>query len=338
MKNLISKLVAVAAVCGAVASASAQTVYPIAFASFKWNQAWTAPRATFTSKVTACAQPAPAPAVAADDWLCTKPGPIIRIGWWGWLRTTAQAQRRYYVAIYPDVNCRPGTAPIYQACVTPDVVKLVGKDCDLIPGTNLTHDIYYLSAKLPAPYFQQTGTAAAPQHYWLQISEDDSASVQFGVEDFRWAGRRPLLVCPAVQFNSSFTFQQPILDRCDQIEDDLSFRLYSSTIIIVNPTGVGGTTLHASLLTPAGDVVESRDITTDPSGRCDVDFDAPDGSYLLDLSGAGTIHRRIPITKAEGVETTASFFDVFYGDLDNDGFCNTNDLVKLLGSFGQSAH
>lgn len=339
MRTLISKLCAALAVLCVGASASAQVLpYPIAFASFKWNQPWTAPRATFTSRVFVCSQPTPSPTIALDDWLCTKPGPIIRVSWWGWLRTPAQAQRRFYIAIYRDNgNCQPlfAVGPVYSACVTPDVVKVVGKDCDPIPGTSGTHTIYYLSAKMPTPYFQQQGTPTAPQHYWIQISEEDETSVQFGVEDFRWAGRRPILVCPAMQAPPVL---QPIRDACDQIEDDLSFRLYSRTTIIAVPTGGVGSTLKASLLSPNGEVLESRCVDVGPDGTTDVDFDSPDGTYMLEISGMGTLRRRAPLVLAEGQEFRPSFFDIFYGDLDDDGFINTRDLVQLLGGFGQSAH
>lgn len=356
MRTILSKLLGACAMFGCVSAASAQinpVPVPLPFPSFKWDQRYTPPRATFTSKVTACTQPQAAPQVALDDWLCTKPGPILRLGWWGWLRAPAQGQRPYYVAIYrenPNNPCQPLFPPIYSGCMVPDQVKLVSKSCETVPGTNNPLPIYYMSAKLNPP-FTQNGTAAAPEHYFIQISEADQQSLQFGVEDFRWAGRRPIQVCPALQFPAAAGgFIQPILDRCDQQPDDLSFRLFSRTVTgTLTPTvkipGAVTFRLYKPGQTNRGDEIEvvswswgaSNPTVIDGENRFDVDFDSPDGTYVLEVHAPGALPRRSTIVLQEGTETDAGGVHVAVGDLNGDGFINTIDLTLFLGSFGQGS-
>lgn len=355
MRTVLSRLIGVAAALGCAIGASAQVLpnpLPLPFPSFKWDQRYTPPRATFTSRVFTCQQPSPSPTIAIDDWLCMKPGPILRIGWWGWLSSTAQAQRPFYIAIYrqdPNNQCRPLQPPIYRTCVVPDQVKLVSKSCEFVPGTNQQRPIYYLSAKLNPP-FTQDGTPTNPQHYFLQISEVDENSVQFGVEDFRWAGRRPIQVCNAMQFTPAVGFVQPLLDACDQKEDDLSFRLFSRSVVgTLNPATAkipGAVTFR---LYNVGDVGPGREIevcswswgVSNPGpisgeNRFDVDFDSPDGTYVLEIHAPGALPVRRTITLADGTEADAGGVNVAVGDLNGDGVVNTIDLTLFLGSFGQS--
>lgn len=361
MRTLLSKLIGSLALATVCASASAQVLpnpLPLPFPSFKWDQRYTPPRATFSSKITTCTQPQPAPVIALDDWLCTKPGPILRVGWWGWLRTPAQGQRPFYIAIYrqdPTNTCRPLNPPIYRTCVVPDQVVHVSKSCQTIPGTNVSQPIYYLSAKLNPPFIQD-GTQTNPQHYFLQISEIDSDSLQFGVEDFRWAGRRPLQVCPAMQFSSAGGFIQPLLDACDQKEDDLSFRLFSRAITgtlnpaVATPKGHLTIRLFNPANTAPGQELEvcswSFGVSNPGSGggggggagKFSLDFDSPDGTYVMQVDAPGCLPMRKTVQLQEGTEFEVdSFFDVFYGDLDGDGFINTFDLTQMLGNFGRSS-
>ncbi len=360
MRTILSKLVGIFATLGVTAGVTAQVLpnpVPLPFPSFKWDQRYTPPRATFTSRVISCSAPQPSPAVAIDDWLCTKPGPINRIGWWGWLSTTAQAQRPFYIAIYredPQNTCRPFPQPVYVACVIPDQIKLVGKSCEFIPGTNQQRPIYYLSAKLPTP-FTQNGTPTAPQHYFLQISEIDALSVQpNNVEDFRWAGRRPLQVCPAMQRGAGGGFIQPLIDPCDQGEDDLSFRLFSRGVTgTLNPNVAIPGAVTLSLYPADGSANDGRPmeslslnftkiewgpVQTEPN-TFSVDFDSPDGTYILEVRAPGALPQRTTIELQEGVEfRIGSFFDIFYGDLDGDLAVNTNDLVLFLGNFGRTSN
>jgi hypothetical protein len=65
----------------------------------------------------------------------------------------------------------------------------------------------------------------AGQRYWLQISEDDADSANPGFDDFRWSGRRPQNLCPALQVDVEGQPHGPLTDACDQQTVDLSFRL-----------------------------------------------------------------------------------------------------------------
>jgi hypothetical protein len=308
----------------------------------------------FPSKVQTCTAPVPSPVVCMDDWLCTKPGPILRVDWWGWLRTPAQAQRPFYIAIYrenPDNPCQPGVQPVYQACVVPDQVRQVARNCQTVAGTTGGLPIYYLSAKLPNPFIQD-GTPTAPQHFFLQISEIDAQSVQVGVDDFCWAGRRPIQVCSALQRVASGGVIQPILDACDQMPDDLSFRLRSRSVtgtLTPNVKVPGSVTFR--LFNP-GDTGPGREIeivswswgATNPGAvaqgenNFSIDFDAPDGDYILEVHAPGALPQHRPIRLQEGTEFQAdSFFDVFFGDLNGDRSVNTTDLTIFLGSFGRAS-
>ncbi|MFM9959425.1 MAG: hypothetical protein ACKVZJ_15315 [Phycisphaerales bacterium] len=357
MRTILSKLIGVAALFGVTMSTGAQ-VLPnpvlLPFPSFKWDQRYTPPRAVFPSRVATCG-PIPSPVVAMDDWQCTKPGPILRVDWWGWLRTPAQAQRPFYIAVYrenPNNTCQPGAQPIYQACVVPDQVRRVAKNCQTIAGTAGGLPIYYLSAKLPNPFFQD-GTPTAPQHFFLQISEIDSSSVQVGVDDFCWAGRRPIQVCPALQRFAGGGIVQPLLDACDQQPDDLSFRLRSRGVAgTLNPNIPVPGSVTFRLFTP-GDVGPGREIevlswswgASNPTAapqpgenNFSVDFDSPDGNYILEVHVPGALPQHRPIVLQEGTEFQVdSFFDVFLGDLNGDRAINTTDLTAFLANFGRAS-
>lgn len=342
IRKLLSSAVAGLALCSLASSAGAQAfcATPISpVPSFKWIQPYTPPRATFESRVQSCQNPVPFARIAMDDWMCTKQGPILRIDWWGWLSAPAQGQRPFYIAIYPDQNCQPAAAPLCRVCVTPDIVRLVARDCDPLvanPPAGGTHPIYFLSAALPVGLCTQFGTAANPQHLWLQISEADQESIRPGLEDFRWAGRRPIQVCPALQLPP---LTQPLIDVCDGNIDDLSFRLYSRTVVGHLNVAVTAPvlTLRATLKDPAGNVVEQSNATVGSDGNFAINFDSPDGVYVLELDGMGLLRQRSTIQLLEGTEFRVnSFFDVFFGDLNQDGFINTADLTGILGNFGRS--
>ncbi|MFM9959427.1 MAG: hypothetical protein ACKVZJ_15325 [Phycisphaerales bacterium] len=358
MRTILSKLIGVAAALGCTLGASAQPLpnpVPLPFPSFKWDQRYTPPRATFTSRVVTCTTPQPSPVVAMDDWLCTKPGPILRVTWWGWLSNPTQAQRPFYIAIYrenPNNPCQPNVQPIYQACVTPDQIKLVAQNCEPNATGAIGLPIYALSAKIPP--FIQDGTPTNPQHYFLQVSEIDAQSIRPQLEDFRWAGRRPIQVCPALQRGAGGGIVQPLRDICDQKEDDLSFRLHSRALTVTTnpnvPIPSGSVTLSLHPIGSSGqDGVPLESISLNftkievsftplDDNRHSVDFDSPDGDYILEVRVPGALPQRRPVTLQEGTETeVASFFDVFFGDLDGNGAINTQDLTQFLANFGRAS-
>ncbi len=176
------------------------------------SQPWQPPRSSHRSRVFSCEQPGPDNLVAMDDFRCEQGGEAVRLRWWGVLLTPAQAEdRQYYIAIYEDNGeCRPETL-VYEACVKPQT-QLIDVDC-----TGL--DVYAFRARIPA------FTVQAGQRYWLQISEDDADSATPGADDFRWSGRRPVNLCPALQVDAQGQAHGPIRDACDDAVVDLSFSL-----------------------------------------------------------------------------------------------------------------
>lgn len=180
-----------------------------------WFQPYTAPRASHESRVASCANPTPKKRVAMDDWLQPANRLITTVIFYGNLRHPAQGLRPYYLAIYRNRTgaCMPVQPAIYRACIVPVAAPSIAVDC-----TGRT--VYKMYASMPA------FAAKANQRYWIQISEDDSASIAPGLEDFRWSGRRPQLHCPALQLTSSGAIVQPLLDRCDNLRNDLAFELY----------------------------------------------------------------------------------------------------------------
>jgi len=304
------------------------------FFAWKWVQPWTPPWAAYESRVERCGLPTPLSRIALDDWICQRSGPIIRYSWWGTLSHPLQGRRPFYVAIYPAsaTACVPQLTPppLYQVCLVPDVVRLVGHDCQDRP-------VYFLSGIIPAgtaPFTQVAGN-----HYWLQISEADAESIRPGLEDFRWSSHRPINLCPAVQGPAPLT--QPLLDPCDQREEDLAFGLNPRDIS--GNVAVGGVipaVLQLNLYTqgPAGPILrESMCVEPDPQGNFAVFPESPDGMYTAEMMGGGMRPIRQQIMLQEGTCARLSFFDIdiFYGDLNVNGFIDLPDLALLLAGFGR---
>lgn len=318
-----------AAVVGFASAACAAPVLaqPVPI-GWKYIQPWSPPRAAFESRVRSCAQPTPLNVVAMDDWICGQTGGIARITWWGTLSSPAQGQRPFYIAIYGTAAgaCVPNLQQrLYSTCVIPDYSKYVGTDCQ-------QRRVFRLSAPLPAtlPFVQQQGT-----HYWLQISEADVESIRPNLEDFRWSGHRPIVNCPAVQTPPSFV--TPLRDACDQQPDDLAFGLQSRDISgVLTPAGslIRPVVFVMEIRSLEGDLLETLCLEPDDNGHFFGAPEVPDGDYIAVIRGGGLVSRSQPITLADGQCTMASFFDVFYGDLDGDGSVRLTDLSMLLSGFG----
>lgn len=325
-----------------VASAVWSQVAP--FNYFKVNQPWFPypfPQgrwAAHESRVFSCEDPRPLNKIALDDWVCTRTGPIIRVDWWGTMPrefATAQAQRPFYVAIYPDNgNCQPVLQePLYKRCVRVDVFKFAGVDCQNRP-------VFYFSAALPPmpgsnqPFIQQQG-----RRYWLQISEADRESVRPNVEDFRWSGHRSIKGCPALQASigsqGGITFNL-LHDPCDEQRDDLAFRLRSRTIFITIRRPLLNSILRLSLFDREGRLVETACVEPDDDGNAVLDMDAPPGEYRAVLEGMSMLRKAQEITvNEEGIESRMSFFDITYGDVDFNNQINDGDLLEVLFNFGR---
>lgn len=301
------------------------------YGQYKWAQPYTWRLASHQSRVFSCELPRPMDRVAMDDWLCTKTGPIVRVGWWGVLLSPAQYSKRwsYYIAIYRNKagTCQPEDEPIYRACVRPDVIRYTGKwDCQ-------QNRVFYFSARLPTPFQQRI-----EQRYWIQISESDKESARPQVEDFRWSAHRPLRLCPAAQYSSTTGFIQPLRNACDQQEDDLAFVLYSRSISgQVNTAGYQGK-LYATLeiRTPDGNVVDAMLIEPDEDGNFEVDPNVPDGRYDLVLYFSSALPAvQKDVVMGDGSVRPVSFFDIFFGDLDGDNEVTLFDFGILVRNFGR---
>ncbi|MBI5863049.1 MAG: hypothetical protein HZB38_00780 [Planctomycetes bacterium] len=295
---------------------------------WKYRQPWTAPWAAHESRVRSCAQPSPLNQIALDDWICGASGPLVRVWWWGTLTHAAQGFRPYYIAIYPNQPgaCQPNFSQrLYQICVTPDYRKYVGTDCS-------QRRVYRMSAVFPAAamFTQLTG-----QHYWLQVSEADEESVQVGAENFRWSAHRAIQNCQAV---SAFPLTQPILDMCDGQPDDLSFGFSSRDLsgVINPPVGVAiPPVLQLELYDTAGVLRETMSVELDEMGNFNATPEVPDGTYVMVLRGGGLLPMRQTVQLEDGTCTRASFFDIFYGDLNSDNEIGLVDLTTLLSNFGR---
>lgn len=297
---------------------------------FKWLQRYAWPLSSHESRVFSCEIPRPFNRVAMDDWICTKSGPIVRIGWWGVLLTPDQYSKRwsYYIAIYRNKpgTCQPEEEPIYRACVRPDVIRYTGKwDCR-------QQRVFYFSAQLPQPFMQRI-----EQHYWLQISESDKESARVDAEDFRWSAHRPENLCPAGQYSPAAGFIQPILDACDDQPNDLAFVLYSRGIAgTVSTAGYQGKRYATlELRTQDGQIADVVPIELDEDGNFEADPDVEDGVYDLVLffgSALPAVQRNVGM--ADGSVRILSFFDIFYGDLDGDNEVSLLDFGILVRNFG----
>lgn len=182
------------------------------FASFgqaQFRQIYNGNRASFVSVVKSCATPTPLPLAAADDFHFADNFTVNHFRWWGTVSDPSQLTRTYYVAIYNNANCSPG-ALVFQACVVPDSAVFQAVDCQ---GKN----VYNFFVGLPAPLM------LAPGHYWFRVAECDEDSINVGQVDFQWSGRRPIVGCNAGQHDSFLNWLSPLVDPCDQGDDDLAF-------------------------------------------------------------------------------------------------------------------
>lgn len=344
LRSIVAGLVS-AVVCSA---ASAQLV-PIPLVTWKYQQPWTKPWHAFHSIVRDCQGnpmqfPTGVAPVAADDWICTASGPIVRIQWWGVSPQPNQVpNRQFLIRIFTDAQCRPANL-VYQTCVLA-TNQYVNIDCR-------DRRVHRFSANLP------TGTAGFSQvagtHYWLSIAEVDGVagamqSPTLNAVDFMWSAHRNTKNCPALQRLPGPVFIQPLLDACDQLEEDLSFVLYRSAIIVHvpnNPTGL------ASLPRPVY-VAEFRK-QGDPDTLHHVECFTPDDD------GSASLHPELAPGMYEvairGMSRRPAFFDIFIedplvsggsadyfidlgnvagpmGDVDGDGDTDFADITGVLANW-----
>ncbi|MEK6642426.1 MAG: hypothetical protein AABZ08_00835 [Planctomycetota bacterium] len=296
------------------------------------NQPWQFPNGAVESRVQTCTAPQPLNRVAMDDFQFAQTTTLRWVRWWGVVFNPAQLNNRsYYVAIYSSGN-GPCPAPcnptVIQApspyCLVPSVTA-VGQDCN-------GRTVYRFTACLPAPFVALGGTK-----YWLQISENNSNSATAG-EDFRWSGYRDIHNCPAQQRDAAGVVACTINDDCPQpIQTDLSYVLRRTCFggVIVIPPVILAPHVFFAEIRPIGapdtsPPIYRQPLTVDSGGEYSLDeADLPDGQYTVTLVGMGMPHFKQPLNVINGVGTS-SFFDIFVGDLNNDGMADGGDTQLFV--------
>lgn len=296
------------------------------------NQPWSSPNGAVTSIVQSCASPIPYNRIAADDFQYTANTTINWIRWWGVVSNVEQLNRPYYIAIWNNsVQAGPCPAPCNPSAVLaswclPASHRIAGTDCQ-------NRTVYRFQMSLPAPGF----TALANTKYWLQISEPDAESfLGGGAEDFHWSGYREPRLCPAQQ---SPPIDCDIVDDCPiPVPTDLSYVLGRTLLrgfVVVDPNTllVKPWIFQAEIRLiggdPAGPPMQVLCVEPDANGQYFLDHGLPDGQYKVTLIGMGTPRPTRAVTIQGGVGS-CDFFDIFTGDLNNDGHADGQDIQPLV--------
>ena len=301
------------------------------------RQPWQAPNGAVESRLDACTVGFHAlNRVAMDDFQYGANTTIKRIRWWGVVLDPTQQQltKRFFIAIWGNQTagvCPGGCNPtqiVANWCLAP-TTAVAGQDCN-------GRTVYRFSVCLLAPGF----TAAANTKYWLQISEIDTESARLGVEDFRWSGYRypedadHTRLCDAQQRDAAGASICTIFDDCvPAVETDLSYELRTTCFVIVFPPIIAAPIGVLAEVRPLGAasgppiMVEALQLDGDGTGHLDAEL--PDGQYEVRLIGMG-LARPKAMLNVMGGQGTSSFFDVFVGDLNNDGRADGNDTQLLV--------
>src|ERR1043166_3570468 len=310
----------------------------LVLASSAWAQVqpWAAPNGSVESRIVTCTSPQPFNRIAMDDFQYTATTPIKRVRWWGIVLDPNQQQlsKNYYIAIWgngtagPCPSCNPNQVLAFW-CLKPSYAY-AGLDCR-------DRKVWRFTVCLPGAGF----VAAANTKYWLQISEIDSDSARTGVEDFRWSGYRDkqeadhTRLCDAEQRDAGGGIACTIFDDCNPpVETDLSYQLFPTCgfvlipPVILNPiAGLVEIRLAGSPSSAPPIVVEP--IQFDDGGEGHIEADLPDGQYDVTFIGMGLARPKTMLT-VQGGEGVSSFFDVFTGDLNNDGHADGQDVQPLV--------
>jgi len=303
-----------------------------ALASSAWaqNQPWSTPNGAVESIVNNCADHVPYPRVAMDDFQYTANTNFNWIRWWGVVTNAVQLDKPYYIAIWSTGTVGPCPAPcktgvvLQSWCLTPSH-RTAGTDCQ-------NRTVYRFQVSLPAPGF----TALANTKYWLQISEiDDNSFLRFAT-DFWWSGYRDLKLCDAQQRTAAGVVSCTIFDDCPNPKrTDLAYVLGLALGGVIAPP--------AALLPPIVFLAEIRPAGADPfgppmsvacvepdtNGQYFLDHGLPDGQYKVSLIGMGAPRPTRAVTIQGGVGQ-CDFFDIFTGDLNNDGRADGLDTQLLV--------
>lgn len=337
------KSLAVAALMGLVCTVSASAqIIAVPLITWKYSQPWTQPWHSHASIVRDCnGTPMTFAPIAMDDWICTASGPIVRLRWWGTSPQPNQTpNRQFLIRIYSGTTaaCTPQQL-LYSVCVLASN-QLVGYDCR-------DRKVYRFQATLPTPFTQQAGN-----RYWLQISEVDGVaggmqSPTLNAVDFEWSAHRNVKNCNALQRSAAGVITQPLLDACDNLQDDLAFVLYRSGLIVHVPVPVPSTvaglpnSVYIAEFRRASDgaLADTQCFSPDNDGSAGLHPELAPGSYRMTVRGMSS--RAVDsffdiFTELEATGAAADYFldlgDVAgpQGDVDGDGDIDFADLTGVL--------
>ncbi|MCX7686803.1 MAG: hypothetical protein N2045_02365 [Fimbriimonadales bacterium] len=283
----------------------------------------------------------PMPRIAFDDWVApSQPAAVLTIQWWGvvhhWGQLFAPGSpwraRQFIIRFFPDANgdCTPDevlnpNAAIYTRCVKP-FWRFAGTDC---LGRTVFH--FWTS-------FWGTGlfSPAPNTRYWVQIAEDNHASVRPNMVDFEWSGTCQARGCQAVQMfvdNQGTLSFAPVFNVCQNQPMDLAFCLGYIYIVISNPFPPNNPA-KVSLRTPDGEPVWDGEAVSDEQGQMEIFPDVAPGTYILTVRMGGMLPYETRVNIQPGVPNIIRNPAITLGDLNGDGVVDDADLLVVLFNFG----
>lgn len=300
-----------------------------------WEQPWAKPLSAHTSIVQDCnGFPSEVGPIAGDDFICEEDAIIHHLTWWGVNPTTPdRPQRNFYIRFALDLGACLPEEPLLQACIRPKVSR-AGVDCEGRP-------VYYYEAALRAG---EGISVLAGQRYWIQIAEVDAdmdpldpngiSSPNPGEVDFAWSSAKLCDTCPAAQISPA-GINQPLLDRCRDIDVDLAFTLSSRSLRVRVPLTPIKPLYRIELRDPITQFLR-QEISVCPNefGELISAPNVPEGNYRIVLYGMATpgVDLGVHLLPAVG-ETDLGFLLPPLGDADNSGAVDFGDVTTVLGNW-----